>query len=555
MNEQSQQNEWASAIRIPPDFIPLPGATTYLNLRQKKEVEATATALASGRPVLLMLPRLRNVAGVGLVTSAQAAAGEQVLHVNISCVARAIITDRRGDLFASRRVVDPDDEHLPSGLEDLMGPVTVAIANYFRRLAVTSLSGRLSLLAEIDRGAALGELGIEAQLALFRAVSPKERFRVALEVYPAATRKLARMTSQVHRSRRERDRDEAVPKARSSRVDALLERIAGAGYSEGELSHARQRLEHVGETKDELLAVAESWPWEAPPERTVDVERAKAILEAAQEGAAPVKREILRYLAVLSRATSFGRTASPHPLLLVGPPGVGKSSIAKAIAEALNRPFGRIDLGGISDAHSLRGSAALYRRAQPGIILQTIRGLGSRDPVILLDEVDKLGSSDYNGRAEDVLLPILSPEQNSAWRDAYLELPLDLSQVLFIATANDLKPVSAPLRDRLQVIELAAYSAEERVAIARKHLVPRVLAAMPVREGEIVIPDETLQVLVNDYAVEQGVRQVKRLIERLVSQAVVELTFYDRLELGGLSDPDERKPLVIDSALAARWLA
>ncbi len=255
-------------------------------------------------------------------------------------------------------------------------------------------------------------------------------------------------------------------------------------------------------------------PWSKSTEDKLDLAHAARILDEQHFGLNKVKDRLLEFLAVIKLKQQL-----KGPILcLVGPPGVGKTSLGKSVADALGRKFARISLGGMRDEAEIRGHRRTYVGALPGRIIQTLRRVESRNPVLLLDEIDKVGS-DFRGDPASALLEVLDPSQNSTFTDHYLDLPFDLSRVLFITTANWLDPIHPALRDRLEVIELPSYTAAEKVQIARRHLVPRQLDEHGLKKKLVRFPDATLRRLVQDYTREAGVRQLDREIASLTRKA------------------------------------
>jgi ATP-dependent Lon protease len=249
-------------------------------------------------------------------------------------------------------------------------------------------------------------------------------------------------------------------------------------------------------------------PWKQETTDAVDIGRARAVLDEDHEGLEKIKDRILEYLAVKKI-----RPEGKDPILcFVGPPGVGKTSLGKSIARAMGRKFHRISLGGMRDEAEIRGHRRTYIGALPGQIVQGLRRAGSKNPVLMLDEVDKLGT-DFRGDPASALLEVLDPEQNATFRDHYLDVPFDLSRVLFITTANVMDTVPAPLRDRMEIINLAGYTEEEKVAIAQRHLVPKQVREHGLESGvDITFAPEALRLLVRGYTREAGVRSLEREI-------------------------------------------
>jgi len=274
-----------------------------------------------------------------------------------------------------------------------------------------------------------------------------------------------------------------------------------------------------------------SLPWTRETEDKIDLADAERILNEQHFGLTKVKDRLLEFLAVIKR-----RKQIKGPILcLVGPPGVGKTSLGRSVAEALGRKFARISLGGMRDEAEIRGHRRTYVGALPGRIIQTLKRVESRNPVIMLDELDKVGA-DFRGDPAAALLEVLDPAQNSTFTDHYLDLPFDLSRVLFLTTANWLEPVHPALRDRLEVIELPSYTESEKLQIAKRYLVPRQLEEHGLAKKEVRIPDATLRRVIHGYTREAGVRQLEREIAALTRKATRRI----------VSNGNGKKPLIME---------
>ena len=296
----------------------------------------------------------------------------------------------------------------------------------------------------------------------------------------------------------------AEVEAHAKREVARLERMPEAA---GEYSMARTYLEWLIDL-----------PWSIEDEPPIDIAEARRILDADHYGLAKVKRRILEYLAI-HKLNPGGRS----PILcFVGPPGVGKTSLGQSIARATGRKFVRVSLGGVHDEAEIRGHRRTYIGALPGNIMQGIRRAGTRNCVMMLDEIDKLGRG-FQGDPNSALLEVLDPEQNSTFRDNYLGVEFDLSRVMFITTANVLDSVPGPLRDRMEVIDLPGYTADEKFEIARRYLVARQLAANGLTADQAEIGDDALHAIIRDYTREAGVRQLEREIGAALRSAAMKI--------------------------------
>ena len=278
-------------------------------------------------------------------------------------------------------------------------------------------------------------------------------------------------------------------------------------------------------------------PWEDYTEDSYDLKKAKKILDIDHYGMAKVKERILEYLAVLKLK---GDMKSPI-LCFVGPPGIGKTSLGRSIASAMNRKYVRLSLGGLHDESEIRGHRKTYIGAMPGRIVQSIRKVKSSNPVMILDEIDKVGK-DFRGDPSSALLEVLDPEQNNTFYDNYLELEYDLSKVLFIATANDINNIQPALRDRLEVINLNGYAVEEKIEIARRHLLPKQKDVHGLKTTNFKITDKILEKIIQDYTRESGVRELDRYIASVMRYQAKEYAMKGKIK-SGISPNDIEKIL------------
>jgi ATP-dependent Lon protease len=385
---------------------------------------------------------------------------------------------------------------------------------------VDFISSSLPSLATKDKQEILETSDVRARLERVNRHLAKE-----LEVQTLRSKIQNEVQDQVQQSQREyylREQMKAIQKELGEQdenqrdVEDLRQKIEGAGMPEDVKKEALKELNRLSKMSPaagdysitrnyiEWLAVL---PWAKSSGGEVDILKAKGVLDEDHYALQKVKDRILDYLSV--------RRLKPNmkgPILcFVGPPGVGKTSLGRSIARALNRKFARMSLGGVHDEAEIRGHRRTYIGALPGQIIQNLRRAETNDPVFMLDEVDKLGR-DFRGDPASALLETLDPEQNNTFRDNYLDVPFDLSKVMFICTANMLDPIPEPLRDRMEIIELQGYSEEEKLHIAKRYLVPRQTEENGITAEQIEIPDDSIQFLIRHYTREAGVRNLERTI-------------------------------------------
>ncbi|MCK9253979.1 MAG: endopeptidase La [Clostridiales bacterium] len=265
-------------------------------------------------------------------------------------------------------------------------------------------------------------------------------------------------------------------------------------------------------------------PWGNTDKERLDIARARKILDRDHYGLEKVKERILEYLAVRKLRQEAGETSFKGPILcLVGPPGVGKTSIAKSVAQALGRKYVRMSLGGVRDEAEIRGHRRTYIGAMPGRIINAIRQVGRDNPLVLLDEIDKLGN-DFRGDPSSALLEVLDPEQNNSFRDHYLEIPYDLSRVLFITTANTTETIPQALLDRMEVVHLSGYTEEEKIEIAKRHLLPNQLKQNALKKNQLSVSRDGLRAIIGWYTREAGVRQLERELAHICRRAAILIT-------------------------------
>jgi len=377
-------------------------------------------------------------------------------------------------------------------------------------LRETEVGARLRLVANLVAEArALNEIKSKIDQDVRREVNRNQRDALLREQIRAMKKEIGDETdgdSALAALKKKLDEAELPEEARSV-ADRELRRLESMAGPQAEA--------HVIRTYLELIA---DLPWSKRSAATDDVDAVARQLDADHAGLDDVKKRILEHMAVL-KLTGSGKGTI---LCLAGPPGVGKTSLGQSIADATGRPFVRISLGGVRDEAEIRGHRRTYVGALPGRVIAALKKAKSRNAVVLLDEIDKL-TSGWGGSPEAALLEVLDPEQNKTFTDHYLEIPFDLSEVLFLCTANDLGAISAPLRDRMEVIELQGYTTEEKVQIAKHHLVPKQRKEHAIPEEALSFTDEALRTVARDYTREAGVRQLTREITRITRAVALEV--------------------------------
>jgi ATP-dependent Lon protease len=396
---------------------------------------------------------------------------------------------------------------------------------------------------------------IEEKVELLATAEPKERVRKLLtlvgrrgEVLRMRDKINAQVQDELGKTQREyalRQQMKAIKEElggeeddESNELDELGKRVAEAKLSPEAAEVAKKQLKRLRTMSPQspegaMVRTYLEWildlPWLAAAQVEPDIAKVREVLDADHHGLQKVKRRILEYLAVrklksAAPAGAEGRVASTKgPILcLIGPPGVGKTSLGKSIARAMGREFVRISLGGVHDEAQIRGHRRTYVGALPGQIIQGMKKAGTASPVFMLDEVDKLGS-DFRGDPSSALLEVLDPEQNNTFADHYLEIPYDLSGVVFVATANQGDTIPAPLRDRMEIIEIPGYTRTEKLSIAKRHLLPKQLAEHGMTAEQILVTEDALELVVEKYTREAGVRSLERQIAAIVRGAVVKV--------------------------------
>jgi ATP-dependent Lon protease len=385
------------------------------------------------------------------------------------------------------------------------------------------IASSLATLTTAVKQEVLETVDVRARLDLLNRLLIKEA-----EVLELGSKIQSQVQSEVGKNQREyflREQMKAIQKElgegddQTKEVEELREKIEAAGMPEGVKKEAKRELDRLSKMP---VAAAEytvsrtyvDWlialPWNKRTDEVIDLARTKAVLDADHSGLEKAKDRILEYLAV----RKLNPTMKGPILCFAGPPGVGKTSLAKSIASSLDRKFVRVSLGGMRDEAEIRGHRRTYIGALPGQIIQGLRRAESKNPVFILDEIDKLGN-DFRGDPSSALLEVLDPEQNNSFRDHYLDVPFDLSEVLFVTTANVLDTIPPPLRDRMEVLELPGYTEEEKLKIAKEHLVAKQIANHGLSPEFVSFTDEALRLVIRGYTREAGVRNLEREIASL----------------------------------------
>jgi ATP-dependent Lon protease len=414
------------------------------------------------------------------------------------------------------------------------------------------IASSLTTIATSVKQEVLETLDVRARMDSLNRILIKE-----LEVLELGSKIQSQVQSEVGKNQREyflREQMKAIQKElgegddQAKEIEELQDKIDAAGMPEPVKKEAQRELDRLAKMP---VAAAEytvsrtylDWlvmlPWQKRTEEVIDLKKTKQILDADHTGLEKAKDRILEYLAV--------RKLNPEvkgPILcFVGPPGVGKTSLARSIANSLDRKFVRVSLGGMRDEAEIRGHRRTYIGALPGQILQGLRRAESKNPVFILDEIDKLGA-DFRGDPASALLEVLDPEQNSTFRDHYLDVPFDLSEVLFITTANVLDPVPPALRDRMEVLEIPGYTEEEKLAIAREHLLQKQIANHGLTAEQLTVSDAAISFVIRGYTREAGVRNLERELSAICRKAA-------RRRAEGIEEPLTVTPEVVVELLGA----
>ena len=450
------------------------------------------------------LLELHNQDGVFRACVGSSIAGYEPATAEAEAYKNIIIT--AGETLASARGIVIDIPGIIGGnpaerAVDILSDVFLTKAEDIRPLMEEEdTEARLRLLCEyVTRQNQIAEIEKNIAIRVKEQMDTSQKEYYLREQIKAIQKELGDTDSQENDALRERIEASDMPAEVKEKAKKEFARMTRMAPGMPEISLVRNYL-------DWLLEL----PWTKTTTDSIDIDRARAILDRDHYGMDKVKNRILEYLAVRKRTDNAEGTI----LCLVGPPGVGKTSIAVSLAEAMGRKYVRMSLGGVRDEAEIRGHRRTYVGAIPGRIIHTMKQAGVVNPLFLLDEIDKM-SSDFKGDPASAMLEVLDKEQNNTFRDHYIEVPYDLSHVMFVTTANTLDTIPQPLKDRMEIIELSGYTDVEKLQIAKRHLLPKQFAKHGMKDGELRISDEGLMEIIDDYTREAGVRNLERRIADL----------------------------------------
>lgn len=458
----------------------------------------------------------------------------------------------RGQVIRMDSVLTADELHIKA-LTKMLGEAVIRYSSLNPRFFADNIWGNDSLAIKVDRLASSIDLDLDEKQHLLEQLDVFER---GMELCKLINRENAVLSvkNELNVKVKEKIDGEQRKYFLREQLKVINEELGDEGvnaeiaeyrekiqakkmpeYAEQKLEKEFDRLKRLpmgaqeGSVIRDYIEEVLSLPWGEYSKESNSLEKAEKILNHDHYGLEKVKERILEFLAVKLSSSS----AAGSILCLVGPPGVGKTSVAKSVAKALNRKYVRMSLGGLHDEAEIRGHRRTYIGAMPGRIISALKQAGTSNPLILLDEIDKL-SSDYKGDPASAFLEVLDSEQNSTFRDNYIDMPYDLSRVFFICTANSLDTVPAPLRDRMDIIELSSYTTEEKLQIAKKYLYPKQLKRHNLSRSDLKLRDNAIMAIIEGYTAEAGVRQTERCIEKLCRIAVKEkLTGGEPLSVSG----------------------
>jgi ATP-dependent Lon protease len=554
-----EESPTAESLPILPlkDTVVFPDSMTPLAIGQERSIRLVDEAVAKDRPIALVTAKTEDD---------EARTADDIYHVGTAAVVHKMIRVPDGTLRVLvqglRRVqletltqedpylvgefLDTPDvvgrereiEALARNVESLFARI-IALVPYLPdelQLAASNAenpSGLANLIATVmrlkteEKQELLEEADVEARLRKLSAILTRE-----LEVFELGTKIQSQVQSEMEKSQREyflRQQMKAIQDElgegdeQQAEITELRGKIEEAKLPEEADKAARRELDRLAKLPPAaaeygVIRTYLEWiltlPWTAVTEDNLDLKRARRILDEDHYDLEKVKERIVEQLAV----SKLKADLSGPILCFVGPPGVGKTSLGQSIARTLGRKFVRISVGGVRDEAEIRGHRRTYIGAMPGTIVRAVRDAESKNPVFMIDEIDKMGA-DWRGDPSSAMLEVLDPAQHHAFRDHYLDLPFDLSKVLFICTANQLEPIPPPLRDRMEIIQISGYTEDEKLGIARKYLVPKQLEEHGLQSDQLVFTEKALRLVIREYTREAGVRNLEREIAALCRKA------------------------------------
>jgi ATP-dependent Lon protease len=547
------------------ETVPFPDTLTPLAIGQERSIQLVNDALAGDRMIAMVASRepdveepgseqLYDVGVVGVIarmmrvpdgTLRLLVQGAQRVHVDSWVQDRPYlvaeiseqpdVVEESPELTALMRSVQQTFSQIVEAVPYLPEELQIAVANVDEPNALSHLiSGSLRLPTE-QKQQLLEETNVARRLRRLTELLARE-----LEVISIGSEIQSQVQNEMDRTQREfvlRQQLKAIQEElgefdeSAAEANELREQLAAIALPEDVRKQADRelgRLENLPPAAAEhgvirtYLEWIASLPWDKATEDNLDLDHAAQVLDEDHYGLEQVKERILEFLAVRKLTGGRGPVTRGAVLSFVGPPGVGKTSLGKSIARALEREFERISAGGVRDEAEIRGHRRTYIGAMPGTIIRALRDAGSNNPLFMIDEIDKMGS-DFRGDPASAMLEVLDPEQNENFRDHYLDLPFDLSSVMFITTANTLDTVPGPLRDRMETIEIAGYTADEKLQIAKRYLLPRQAERNGLKRGQLRITDAALRAVIADYTREAGVRELEREIGAIARKVAREI--------------------------------
>lgn len=548
------------AIIVPVyNSVVLPNTNLYLQTESFRNVTKRDPAVGDRVIILISKEELTNrdytedsfypIGVSGKITDVNAQ-GYIVIHTENRITAEEIIVNDDQTLscdtvIRKNDIEDLDPEEAQKKLDAVKAALIKTTSSYnWAPMARTWINGWRSLDDAMASTAQWLNLSPEDKYAMLAEDSQKKRAELeekAIYEYTAVTDITNEANSAQEEENQKAYREQAIKKQMEylqkeldemhpenvSDIRRMEKKVQESGMNEDarkEADKVLQRLKTEGQNSPEYsnlynyLDFLTSVPWKKERMKKIDLDEAKKVLDQDHYGLKKVKERILQQIAVMD----LKKKQSGSILLFVGAPGTGKTSIGKSIAKALHRKYVRVALGGARDEADIRGHRRTYIGAMPGRIMDGIVKAGTSNPVMVLDEVDKLGES-YQGDPASALLEVLDPEQNSTFTDHYMNVPYDLSNVLFICTANTLDSIPAPLLDRMEVIEFNGYTANEKFEIAKQHLIPKSMKAMGIKKTQLEITDDAIRTVIADYTMEGGVRGLKKRFDTICRAAAVDL--------------------------------